>query len=187
MISFNNKKIEELSNNELSKQLFNISRHYSDIHLNTNYITMFLCVAEYLENGFSNYNFSVKTFIQYNKEKQISMYEKNILIVSYIKYLNQLSKVNSEKKDFYQSIIYLLNSMHISHKYIHFFNLCNDSYIKERETFKQKDKFLNLLKKEIVKIYNFKNKRDKKEEIDILNLALKELNYCLNLEDLIYI
>lgn len=188
MISFNNNKIEELNYNELSKQLFNISRYYSDIHLNSYYITMFLCVAEYLESGFSGYNFSVTTFIKYNKDNNISMYEKNILIVSYKKYLDNLSYLHKNKKTFYQSIIYLLNSILISHQYRHFFNLCNqNNNNKEREIIKQKEYYLKQLKNEIIAVHNFKIKSNKKENVDVLNIALKELNYCLKLEELICI
>ena len=97
MISFNNKKIEELNYNELSQQLFNISRYYSEFHINPDYTTMFLCVGNYLESGFSGYNFSIKNFIKYNKDKQISMYEKYILIYSYKKFLNGIIDLNPKK------------------------------------------------------------------------------------------
>tara|TARA_B100000073_G_scaffold347109_1_gene360381 strand:- start:2425 stop:2985 length:561 start_codon:yes stop_codon:yes gene_type:complete len=186
MISFNNKKIEELSYNELSQQLFNISRYYSDFNINPEYTTMFLCIGDYLESGFSGYNFSIKTFIKYNKDKQISLYEKYILIYSYRKFLNGIIDFNKNKKAFYQSIIYLLNSLELSHKYIHFFNLSNTKN-PEKSIFLKKEKYLNDIKNSIINIKDFENKVQKKEIKNILKLSLEELNYCYNIDNLICI
>jgi len=186
MISFNNKKIEELSYNELSQQLFNISRYYSDFNINPEYTTMFLCIGDYLESGFSGYNFSIKTFIKYNKDKQISLYEKYILIYSYRKFLNGIIDFNKNKKAFYQSIIHLLNSLELSHKYIHFFNLSNTKN-PEKSIFLKKEKYLNDIKNSIINIKDFENKVQKKEIKNILKLSLEELNYCYNIDNLICI
>lgn len=186
MISFNNKKIEELTYNELSQQLFNISRYYSEFHINPDYTSMFLCVGNYLESGFSGYNFSIKTFMQYNKDKQIAMYEKYIFIYSYKKFLNGIINLNSEKRIFYKSIIYLLESLELSHKYIHFFNLSNQ-HNPEKKVIIKKNQYLNNIEENIKNIKKFKNKIQQKEVINILDLSLKELNYCLNVEEFICI
>lgn len=186
MISFNNKKIEELNYNELSQQLFNIARHYSDLHINPDYTSMFLCVGDYLESGFSGYNFSIKTFIQYNKDKQISMYEKYLLLYSYKKFLNGIVDLNPAKRNFYKSIIFLLESINLSQKYIHFFNLSNQQN-PEKIAIIKKEKFLNDIKSNVKRIQGFKNRIQQKEIINILDLSLKELNYCLNIEDFVCI
>lgn len=186
MISFNNKKIEELNYNELSQQLFNISRYYSEFHINPDYTTMFLCVGNYLESGFSGYNFSIKIFIKYNKDKQISMYEKYILIYSYKKFLNGIIDLNPKKRNFYKSIIYLLNSLELSHKYIHFFNLSNQKN-SEKISLIKKEKYLDDIKINISNIKSFKNSIQQKEIINILDLALEELNYCSNIEGFVCI
>lgn len=186
MISFNNKKIEELNYNELSQQLFNISRYYSEFHINPDYTSMFLCVGNYLESGFSGYNFSFYNFIKYNKDKQVSMYEKYILIYSYKKFLNGIINLNPQKKLFYKSIIYLLESLELSHKYIHFFNLSNQDN-PEKKVIIKKNKYLKDIKINIKNIKKTKNSTQKKEIINILDLSLKELDYCLSIENFLCI
>lgn len=173
MLSFNNKKIEELSSNELSVQLFTLANFYNDNKIKKDYISFIMNIAELLENDFSDMSFSLNSFVSYLNNKQFSFFEKKIVLISYKHYINKkyknLSNIEYGKIYYYESIFNLISSYSLSLEYknsLNEYDNLNNNILKEIE--EQIEKMLKL--KSIYKPSGV-NK--------ILDISINELNNCI--------
>ena len=180
MLSFNNKEIKELSKSELSTQIFNLSNFYKNNNIDIKYTTMTLSIAELLEQGCSDFNFSLKSFKHYLKNPNFSYYEKTIIIEGYKKHLiqmqNKLKKINPKDINlpYYSGVLKLLEVEEIILKYK---QLSNNP--------KSAAKYLEIIERKIFEIEGLKYNEKIKSIINIHNISLKELYFCKKINDFI--
>jgi len=182
MLSFNNRSIFDLSPEELSLQVFNLSNFYKNSNICNTYVELTLCIAELLEFGKSDFSLSIISLSRFIKSTIFSHYEKNIVIHAYYTHLieaqNKMQNTPNSNSitEYYKGIIEFLQSETIILNYKQVYETNNKKAIKKCICeINDKIKHLEEL-----------NKNSRENDIKkILNISLKELYFYQTVKDYI--
>jgi hypothetical protein len=181
MLSFNNKKIEELTPKELSIQIFTLTNFFKSTNIEDKYISMSLFIAEQLENEYSTYQFNLKDFIHFINNPNFSIFEKNIMLEGYSQYLKinvEKNKNNEELMSYHYSLSNLIETKKI---YLNYSQLTNHKHNNPNKI----NECLNLINTKIIELEKYQGKQKTPALQRIIEIALKDLYFCKEIDCLI--
>lgn len=177
MLSFNNKRIDELSSKELSTQIYTLSNFYKSNQIKSEYVIMTLSIAELLENNDTDFDFNLKTFIKFLDDTNFSNFEKNLVLEGYHFYLNKnlLKNKNENVISYYYSLINLIESKKI---FIQYKSLSNQHNQSNEKIFS----CITEINNKIEELESYKEKQKIPALNRIINLALQDLYLCKDID-----